>query len=587
MKPLASARQHRSQTWFPAAVLVAGLGLTALATISFFQSSDMRAQRRFDGAVAEAQEAIHARLQSYVALLRGGAALLSVKPETTRSDWREYVARLRLPEFYRGVQGIGFTLRMLPDETNEVVAQLRAEGATNFAIHPNDERPEYHAIVYLEPMDRRNLAALGYDMFTEATRRTAMERAWHDGEPAASGKVRLVQEIEGPEQAGFLIYLPVYHGITMPESLEARHKTLRGFVYSPFRADDFFHGVFGKGNPLRLGLEVFDGAQPVPEARLHLSGSARQSPKPRFSKVTQLDVAGRPWTLVFTSTPAFEANTARGMSVLVAGLALLLTLALYHFARHETRLRQEAERSAAELEQKVAERTAKLSEVIGELEGFSYSVSHDLRAPLRAMQSYANILVEECSAQLSEQGRDYTRRIAVAAQRMDRLIKDVLTFSRIARAELPLETLSIERLLRDTIDSYPMFQAPAAEIVLEGTFPRVRAHEAVLTQCISNLLGNAVKFVPPGVQPRVRVRAESLSDGKRVRLYFEDNGVGIDPADHEKIFDMFHRATRGYDGTGIGLAIVKKGIERMAGQVGVESRLGAGSTFWLELQRAD
>jgi two-component system CheB/CheR fusion protein len=239
-----------------------------------------------------------------------------------------------------------------------------------------------------------------------------------------------------------------------------------------------------------------------------------------------------------------------------------------------------------QLERKVDERTARLQETISELQAFSYTVSHDLRAPLRAMQSYAQVLLEDCSAELSEPARNYLTRIEHAGSRLDRLIQDVLTYSRISRSEVKLVPLDLDRLLHDVLQQYPMLQPPAAEIVVQGPLPRVLAEESSATQCFSNLLGNAVKFVPRDRQPRIVIRAEMVD--ARVRVWIEDNGIGIARGDHERIFSMFERVDSAgrYEGTGIGLAIVRKAIERMGGQVGLESEPGHGSRFWLEFQPA-
>lgn len=326
------------------------MGLTAFAALWMEQSSAARSQRRFDTAVGAMQEQIRSRLDSYIALLRGGGALLAVKADATRFDWHDYVERLRIQEFYPGVQGMGFTRRMAPGEIEKVVESIRSQGIRDFQIHPPDPRPEYHTIVFLEPLDRRNLAALGYDMFTEPTRRAAMERAWTSGEAAASGKVRLVQEIDGREQSGFLIYLPVYSGEAVPTTEQERRQSLRGFVYSPFRIDDLFYGIFGRKNPFQLDLEVFDGAGPEPERRLFPSTTTATSPiRARHRTETQIEVGGRAWTLAFSSSPTFHESTLGGLPFAATALGIGLSLALFYFARREAQARAEAEGSAADL----------------------------------------------------------------------------------------------------------------------------------------------------------------------------------------------------------------------------------------------
>jgi len=267
--------------------------------------------------------------------------------------------------------------------------------------------------------------------------------------------------------------------------------------------------------------------------------------------------------------------------------ALQRELAERKRAEDALRLAQEKlSRYAEDLENQVAERTAALRERIAESEAFSYSISHDLRAPLRAVQSYALILAEECHPRVNDKEREYLRRIVSSAERMDRLIQDVLSFSRMSRMDVALHPIDLEKLLRGIVESYPLFQAPSATIEFEVPFPKVLGADALLTQCVSNILGNAVKFVAPGVTPKVRVWARPTADGKKVTVFFKDNGVGIPAEAHEKIFGMFERISNDYEGTGIGLSIVKKGVELMNGAVGLESEIGQGTTFWLELNHA-
>src|SRR5262249_5952475 len=159
---------------------------------------------------------------------------------------------------------------------------------------------------------------------------------------------------------------------------------------------------------------------------------------------------------------------------------------------------------------------------VNELEGFSYSITHDMRAPLRAMQNFAALLEEECKDNLSASGKEYSRRIREASKRMDLLIQDSLAYNRVIREEMPLQPVDLSKLLRGLVETYPNLQAPEAEIDLQLDGVHVLGNQAGLIQCFSNLLGNAVKFVAPGVKPRVRVFAECRSD--RIRVWVIDNG---------------------------------------------------------------
>ncbi len=237
------------------------------------------------------------------------------------------------------------------------------------------------------------------------------------------------------------------------------------------------------------------------------------------------------------------------------------------------------------LELRVLERTGKLQETIAELETFSYSISHDLRAPLRAMQSFAAILESERGEHVGVEGKEYIRRIIMAAERMDRLIQDVLVYSRVAREEMPFERIELGSFIVGILESYPQFDSDHAKIEVSVPLAAVRANPAALTQCVSNLIGNAIKFVAPGVKPHIRIWTELGADS-RVRLFIRDNGIGIPEKAQKKIFGIFNQLDSSRGGTGIGLAVVRKAAERQGGSISVESEPGKGSTFRLELNSA-
>jgi PAS domain S-box-containing protein len=240
---------------------------------------------------------------------------------------------------------------------------------------------------------------------------------------------------------------------------------------------------------------------------------------------------------------------------------------------------------ATQLEKVVTERTCQLRETVAELEGFSYSVSHDMRAPLRAMQSYAHFLVDEYSSKLDAQGVDYLQQIMRSAVRLDSLIQDVLSYTKILHQRLPMGPVNLDRLVRDIVETYP--SAPIKpHIQINGVLPEVTGNAALLTQCISNLLSNATKFVPVGTTPHLEIWAEER-EPDLVRLWFKDNGLGIASENHDRIFRMFERIypASEYEGTGIGLTIVRKAVERMEANVGLDSTPGSGSSFWIELRK--
>lgn len=249
--------------------------------------------------------------------------------------------------------------------------------------------------------------------------------------------------------------------------------------------------------------------------------------------------------------------------------------------------RDELARLNQELEQRVRDRTARLTETIQELEGFSYSLSHDMRAPLRAMRSFAEILRTDYGQQLGAEGADMLERIGSSAARLDQLIQEVLTLSRLRTERVETKPVDLEKLLRQIIRERAALQASRADIQVDTPMLKVRGHDASLSQCLSNLLDNAVKFVRPGARPRVRIWTEWRNG--LVRVWVEDNGIGIPKKHHQRIFGMFQRlhTMEEYQGTGIGLTIVRKAVERMGGEAGVESEPGKGSRFWLELPAGD
>ncbi len=254
--------------------------------------------------------------------------------------------------------------------------------------------------------------------------------------------------------------------------------------------------------------------------------------------------------------------------------------------------RKEAERALtdtnATLEATVSERTTLLRESNAQLDAFVYTVSHDLRAPLRAMEGFARILLDDFGAGMGPEGERFATRIVGAAKRMEVLINDLLAFSRVQRAEVALHSVDPARSITRAVAE--LRASPEAELVtieIAAPLPHVRADRTILGQVLTNLIANAAKFRKEGAPVHVVVRPERRGD--RVRIWVEDDGIGIDKPHQERIFNVFERlhGQETYPGTGVGLAIVKAGAERMDGTFGVMATLGEGSRFWVEFDAAE
>ncbi len=249
------------------------------------------------------------------------------------------------------------------------------------------------------------------------------------------------------------------------------------------------------------------------------------------------------------------------------------------FSRDVTQLR----RAVEAVDQQVAERTRDLYEKVAELEIFAFSISHDMRAPLRAMQGYADSLLNEHAAGLSREGRESAQRIERAANRLDKLITDILAYSKVSKEDIQLTAVELQPLLEKLISENPAIQKFSSNITIDKPLHAVAGNEAYLAQCFSNLISNALKFVRRGAKPRVRISTEMVAG--RVCVSVQDNGIGIAPEHYGRIFQVFGRvySEKAYPGTGIGLAVVKKAVTRMGGETGFQSTPGLGSRFWFTL----
>lgn len=561
--------------WLPLAVLLLGLVATLGTTYTLAEISRERDALRFATSVAQTRAAIEGRLEAQISLLRGLSGLFAASTEVTAEDFQHYVKLLNVRENYPGVQGLGFSVRVMPAEREAFLEQVRAAGREGFRIWPEGPRDEYHSILYLEPLDARNRAALGFDMFTEPTRREAMERARDSGQPALSGKVTLIQEIDEQKQAGFLIYIPIYRGGLMPEQVTERRTQLIGFAYSPFRADDLFRGIFGEQDASRVGFTIYDGPAPTPEALLHTSVDPGSPPsRPAHTTSETIEVAGRPWTIVYHSRPSFEAAGDAYVAPVVLMLGTIGSFIIFLLVQAQTTARHTAE---------VAVKAR---------DTFLSVASHELKTPLTALLGNAQLLRRRITGKdkLTPGEHRNVDAIVEGSQRLSKLVDELLDHTRLMEGRLQLEQLPLElgalvthvaeeikpTLIRHTLTVH---EAPEALPIIGDPLR--------LEQVLLNLIGNGVKYSPAGGP--IEVRLERAAPWAIVQV--SDQGIGIPATALPLLFKQFYRApnavTKHIAGMGIGLYVVKAIVERHGGTISVESTEGQGSIFRVCLPLAE
>jgi PAS domain S-box-containing protein len=309
--------------------LVIGLSFTYLTTFSLHEQRQKSAQEQFSLHVTQLVKSIHKRLRDHELILLGAAGFMEANERVSRQQWHDYVARLSLAERYPGIQGVGYSEIFPASQLSAHEAAVRAEGFPGYSILPEGTRETYSGIVYLEPFSGRNLAAFGFDMFSNPVRREAMQRALEENATAISGKVRLVQETHGKEQAGFLMYVPIYREDAQLETLAQRWQAIKGFVYSPYRMDDLMTGIFNHQQML-VDFQIFDDRSTASADLMYDSNSEDElTGDSVYQERDELLAYGRYWTIQVSAREDFQAQFSRYLDWTVPMLGTGISVSVF------------------------------------------------------------------------------------------------------------------------------------------------------------------------------------------------------------------------------------------------------------------
>jgi PAS domain S-box-containing protein len=644
------------------------------------------------------------RLQAFELVTTGAASLASGPAMPTREEWNDYVAGLDLPGRFPSMIGLGYARDIESAGLPNVQLEIRAQTGRLFSLQPRGVRAEYGPVVYLAPESIQTPMLIGYDMYSDPIRREAMAGAMDSGHPQLSGLVSMYLDQRAADAPSMQFYAPVYLGGIRPTTPAARRANKNGWVFIPFRVQEFVASSLRSMNR-EMRLRVDDVTDPLRARSLFRdSGVPAGAAAPTIRQ--DFDAYGRKFRLDFYRLGDF--GTTGSAWVLWAGLPLALAIGLIAFLIVRTQSRAQAlaermsesyrrseqrfrnsmrysaigkalldshgriveanpslahmlgkpqeslagqllgeqfietgdalrteqlqtlregayrttrslrrgdgqlrqaqltfapvpgdegqdvvglvqveditERVRAEaqvralnrtLEERVAARTRELTQANGELESFAYSVSHDLRAPLRSIEGFSRLLQERYEDRLDEAGRSYLERVRNASTRMDGLIDAILKISRIGRSELHPRTTDLSQLAKEVVSELRE-QEPGREVDVRIDPGLAAWADPPLAQnLLQNLLGNAWKFTSSTAAPRIRM----YRDGHA--FVVEDNGAGFDPSYANKLFRPFQRlhGQEEFPGHGIGLASVRRILERHGGSIRAEGEPGKGARF--------
>ncbi len=544
----------------PFAFLALGIALTALVTWRLSTAARRTDALRFETLALEVESRLRAVIGREMTALLGGAGLFALDDRVTAGDFHAFGTRLRAFGGLQRGERLGFARRL-------VRAPAESTAGESFPI------------AYLEPADGNAGATLGVDLAGEPALAKAMARARDTGEPAASGKVSSSGLAAG---AAFFLFVPVYKGVAIPQTVADRRERLLGFVFSPVLTQELLEHVVTSPLSPELVLSLFDGP-PDAAHRLFTSGAVAAAPALRIER--SLPIAGHHFTMIVTSLPGFQAAWSETRLALVAATGLALSCLVFGFTRLQITARLAAEASAQRLREAREEALVHLQA----RDSFLSIASHELKTPLTALQLHVDGLLRGLPA-AGHGGIDRERlarrleAIGRQGRRLGALIDDLLDVSRVTAGQLKLhpEEVDLVPLVEEVrVRFEPELARAACTIQVDADGPVVGLWDrARVDQVLTNLLSNAIKYGPgKPIDVLVRRRTEGAL------LAVTDRGMGVDAKDHERIFERFERAVseRKFGGFGVGLWISRQIVAAMGGRISVVSAVGQGATFKVEL----
>lgn len=591
-------------------ILTAVIGMVIAAAVGWLADSEHRGtvqgglERQADRSVGRLQEAFSIDQETLFSI----GSFFESSENVSRSEFGTFVRR----SFERDgvLLAFGWVPLISGPERADLVASARTDGLTNYELRERakggkyvkaNERDVYAPIYFAEPMSAYH-DVLGVDLWTEPVRRKALEQARDENRPVATEPVSSVRTEK--RETRLIVYLPVYRPGALTESLADRRRAITGFASAVFGFDRLLESATARLEP-GIAAEVFDLSKKS-ETPISAIGAESLSSADRRRTVSEtFELAGRRWRVEFTPTRAYyrahpNVRTWLGVCACLAFTTILCGW-VHSMAIRQSRISRVVNDRTSELiianaalkqenrTRRSAEKTTKkksseLETLNQELESFSYSISHDLRAPLRAITGFTGFVLRKYRDQLPEDAVHHLDQVMKGGNQMNDLIEGLLQFSRIQRVDLKRRNCNMGELARALMADLQATMPERRVDVIWGKLPSVYADPTLIRQVWQNLLSNALKYTGQRSAAVIEVGAKLSGDGENV-YYVKDNGAGFDMSQSDRLFGVFQRfhAQSQFEGTGIGLANVSKIIQRHDGRIWAEAEVDKGATFYFVL----
>lgn len=555
--------------WFHWLIIVLSLLLTLFAWQFSQQQVDEKIKNQFDRESQQVVELVLERIQLYGEALWAGVATLQMDGyQYDYKTWNSYVSNLNLLKKYPGINGIGVIHQVKPEKLNAFLAKQR-KLRPSYQIYPPHKKKYYLPITYITPL-KGNEKAVGLDMAHEKNRHEAALKAKDTGNAQITGPIVLVQDQE--KTPGFLFYAPFYRNGPYP-SKQLRDKHFIGLVYAPFIVKKLMNGVLSKKNR-HISIKISDGSDVLYNELL--KSNSKFDPNPSFTTSEKISVYGRTWIFTLASDKAFVAATANNqpLTILFSGLFIDILLLLLFVTI--TKSRQRALVYADGVTEELQRKAAVLKKSNQELNKFAYITSHDLRAPLRAIDNLAQWIIEDDAENLSDESKKRLQMLQSRIKRMNGLINGILAYSRAGNLQTDIDEIDLNVLLLEIIDG--IGNPDNVTLRIPEPLPTIKTNMTVIGQVFSNLITNAIKHSD---KEKIEIELSYKKTMNGYQFSVSDNGPGIAEEYHEKIFDLFQtlKPKDEVDSSGVGLALIKKSVEAADGSVYVSSSPDQGCVF--------